>query len=430
MYFRKKGWHMVGIPAGSSVSNEISNKKESIHWLFTLDQRESFANSEIQDVSINSELWNRLSYTETVIEQTGLWVYYNPMYDYSDIIIDQSFVDTDISNSSYTIGQPRYIRLVEDISFTVGQYQYFNIKSDHVTFDGSGFTINIAMSGDNIKAVGVFRNGDSSDHDKTGTGYSNITIKNLNVNVKYGYFSNYEGSLCQNYFGKNARNILIDNCHIYGKIVGSNANTSIQHIGGLVGGYCCNNYNGKGQGISVNMTILNCSSNVTLHGNNTYCSLLVGSYSARYGGTLTIKNCFTTGTCRSQGTQFGGLLGYGSAMHNGRINIENCYTLNNIPKYSGGLFARIVVNPNSTSSDHTFGFVSVKNCYTLGHIICPGGTSSGTTGNREGGAIWPVNNNYEPYADASSIIGFYHADTNWSDASAQLLLSDKSKFVD
>ena len=60
MHFRKKGWHLVGIPAGSSVSQEISNRKGSIHWLLSLDQTDAFPNSEYGDVTVNDNSWNRL----------------------------------------------------------------------------------------------------------------------------------------------------------------------------------------------------------------------------------------------------------------------------------------------------------------------------------------------------------------------------------
>ena len=35
------------------------------------------------------------------------------------------------------------------------------------------------MRSDNVKVSGIFKNGHESDHNITGTGYSNITIKNL-----------------------------------------------------------------------------------------------------------------------------------------------------------------------------------------------------------------------------------------------------------
>ena len=136
MHFRKKGWHLVGIPAGSSVSQEISNRKGSIHWLLSLDQTDAFPNSEYGDVTVNDNSWNRLYYTDLVAKQTGLWIYYNPRYDSAELLIDQNFIDNDLSNNPYVISESKYIRLVENIELNVGQYQYFDIKSDHVTFDG------------------------------------------------------------------------------------------------------------------------------------------------------------------------------------------------------------------------------------------------------------------------------------------------------
>ena len=74
MYFRNTGWHFVGIPAGRSVSEEISNHKSSIHWLLTLDQKYNFQNfpyKELEDNSYNREdynvndnSWNRIDYFE------------------------------------------------------------------------------------------------------------------------------------------------------------------------------------------------------------------------------------------------------------------------------------------------------------------------------------------------------------------------------
>ena len=407
MHFRKKGWHLVGIPAGSSVSQEISNRKESIHWLLSLDQTDAFPNSEYGDVTVNDNSWNRLYYTDLVAKQTGLWIYYNPLYDSAELLIDQNFIDNDLSNNPYVISESKYIRLTESIELNVGQYQYFDIKSDHVTFDGDNNTITINMRDDNVLVNGLFKNGDSSDHNITGTGYSNITIKNLTINVVNGHYEDYQGVLGQYYFGKNGRNNLIENCHVSGKVVpdingvDGGSNSYIDYFGGMIGARSCNNYYGQGQGKAVNLTLLNCSSSVCIYGRNKYCSGLVGPYAARYGGSLCIKNCFSSGSGYTYSGYYGGLLGSNSGTNNGRITIEDSYTTHNIGRYSGGLLSHTIVNPNTVSSTHRFGRVSVKNSYSLGYINVPGGTDPAETNNYQGGPLWPINNLYEPYSDAS-----------------------------
>ena len=126
MYFRSTGWHFVGIPAGRSVSEEISNHKSSIHWLLTLDQKYNFPNfpyKELEDNSynrenynINDNSWNRIGYYDKVSQQTGLWIYYNSQYDYTKRLnIDQSFVDVSLNNEYVTITEPTYIECTEDM---------------------------------------------------------------------------------------------------------------------------------------------------------------------------------------------------------------------------------------------------------------------------------------------------------------------------
>jgi hypothetical protein len=107
--------------------------------------------------------------------------------------------------------------LTSDITITANNY--FTFIQDHITFDGQGYTITI---NEVRNFTGLFKNGTGSN------AYSNITIKNLNIEINgVTTLAERAGFLGQRYFGKGGSNILIENCHVIGNI-------TTQYCGGII----------------------------------------------------------------------------------------------------------------------------------------------------------------------------------------------------
>ena len=138
-------------------------------------------------------------------------------------------MSTTYSGNPFTVSET-YIdlsqntQLTSDITITTNNYFVFG--QDGITFDGQGHTITIEST-----TNGLFRNGTGSN------AYSNITIKNVRINVSPDSFflSGNNGWLCQQYFGNNNddntnTNNIIENCS-------SNGNINSGWSGGIVGRY-------------------------------------------------------------------------------------------------------------------------------------------------------------------------------------------------
>lgn len=228
-------------------------------------------------------------------------------------------------------GNPVVVTLGADIILTEPTNSYFIIGGDYVTFDGNNHTITINSG---TSYPGLINNGSFV---YSVNGYSNITIKNIELSAPTDQLINTAGWIGQEGFGYNATNVTIDNCHSNTTIISTNG-------GGIVGR-------------SSSATINNCSSTGTIGSGG-------GGIAGRFFSGM-ISNCYSTGNI---GTNAGGIIGsfsIGTAI--------NCYSTGNIGFNGGGIMG-------TDAGNNGFGYIpgaTVTNCYSWGNI----------TGTRAGGIM-------------------------------------------
>jgi len=331
----------------------------------------------------------------------------------SSVVLNQSVLDGytwPITIQGGTIDNPVVVKITENIVLT-NVANYFIIGSEYVTFDGNNNTIII----DNVNSYpGLVQNGSFNG---AVNGYSNITIKNINVSVSV-LTTNliiYGGWIGQDMFGYNATNVTIDNCHSSGPQT-NNAG------GGIVGRYSP-------------ATVTNCSSTGAIQTNG---GGICGKF---FSGT--VVNCYSTGAI---GSSAGGIMGNfstGTAI--------NCYSTGNIGSYAGGIMGSdagkniapvtgITTTPGATATNcysrgnitgnYASGIMAQKsygtvtNCYSTGNIT--GTNARGIVGDQSSGTIAHC------YTFASTIMGASSTSTiidclasggPWSDIRASSVLT-------
>ena len=331
------------------------------------------------------------------------------------------------------IGGPVLLKLTADITLT-NVTDYITITGGDVTFDGDNYTITINTGG---SYPGLFRNGSPGG---INNGFSNITIKNINVSVPGSDALNIAGGwIGQDGFGFNATNVIIDNCHTdYQNAAVNNA------TGGIVGRYSpatVTNCSSKGPipsnaggicGKFFSGTVINCHSagNISASGGGITGSFCTGKAINCYstgnisnsgsgimgndagndgfgmGNYVTITNCYSRG---NMGTNASGIMG-----NKGKGNVTNCYSTGTAGTSSGG-----IIGGTGTAS------VTITNCYTIAGLAGYGVTgatiincvaNAGSWNDNDAnsvltgtdGTVWIGNGLWQPYTlapyVASSII--------------------------
>jgi hypothetical protein len=253
-----------------------------------------------------------------------------------------------------------------------GANGFFICGSSFLTFDGLNKIITISGV---TNYPGLIRNGTGGTN-----GFHTITVQNFSLNSTGTTLAG--GYLCQNYFGRNTKNIpefnpstnliLINNCSnsgvvnsvnsggVCGQYFGSNSVASITNCyntgtlslqtGGICGAFCCSTDG------TVSITSCYNTGNVIA-----YCGGIVGIYALTgYDnvGSLTITSCYNTGNISLEG---GGICG---PIARGIININKCFNLGNINgQYAGG-----ICGDDFNSNAYVSTPCSITNCYSLGAI--------------------------------------------------------------
>ena len=266
----------------------------------------------------------------------------------ASVVLNQTVLDGytwPITIQGGTIDNPVVVRITENIALT-NVANYFIIGSEYVTFDGNNNTIII----DNVNSYpGLIQNGSFNG---PVNGYSNITIKNINVSVSVltTTLIIYGGWIGQDMFGYNATNVTIDNCHSSGPQT-NNAG------GGIVGRYSP-------------ATVTNCSSTGAIHTNG---GGICGKF---FSGT--VVNCYSTGAI---GSSAGGIMGNfstGTAI--------NCYSTGNIGSYAGGIMGSDAgKNIAPVTGITTTPGATATNCYSRGNIT--GNYASGIMAQKSYGTV-------------------------------------------
>ena len=231
-------------------------------------------------------------------------------------------------------------------SSTGGTSGYFIVGSQYITFDGSGYAINIDGVTDYL---GFIRNGINS---ISVAGYANVIVKNFITNVTLGSGSTLADSagwLCQSYYGNNTAANFIQNCTNNGAVNGNNA--------GGIAGRAVAFFNGS-------VTFTNCINNGAISTDS--AGGIVGIAAGQVSQTLFLTNCTNTGEI--SGYRAGGLAGRSCGYQNGLCTITNCTNTGEI----SGIEAGGIIGPVS-------GSVYIENSINTGNV----------SGDKSGGIVGP-----------------------------------------
>jgi hypothetical protein len=295
---------------------------------------------------------------------SGSVEYSNNLTNWTPVTTGVQFPLT-ITNSSPSSINILTVKLTTDVTFTTsyGGLNQFICGTTYITFDGMGYTCTLNMiTGYN----GFIQNlsGPPSD----GSGFSNITVKNIKVLSSGSSLANSAGWVCCSNFGRSVTNVLVKNC---------SSNGTITSFGS--GGICGGNAGVKGV-----ITIENCFSTgiISGFGAGGICGQVAGGgFGVAFQGSANITNCYSTGAI--SGNSAGGICGYFAGQNYGRVILTQCYSNGAI----SGSNAGGICGSNTAESS---GSVSVTNSYSSssGYIS---DISRGIYGASSSGATDPSN---------------------------------------
>ncbi len=288
-----------------------------------------------------------------------------------------------ITISGGSSSSPVVVTFGDDLTFKNSTNYFFIIGSDYVTIDGGFNNVNI----NNVLGyLGLVQNGYTDLSAKLHDGFSNITIKNINIlsttSVLNADFSFAGGWVCQPFWATNATNCLVDNCSSNGPI---HANCG-GIVGGSSSGKVTNSYStgyigydplgpsrgnsGGIYGIGANKAIVeNCYSTGII---DFHCGGIIGENSF----SSTVTKCYSTGEIK--GEYAGGIIGTNpnnnGSSSSGNTTVTECFSTGNITSYGGG----------GIVGGSAVGTITINYCYSTGNI----------SGTRAGGIL---GDNYNIY---------------------------------
>ncbi len=214
------------------------------------------------------------------------------------------------SNSQITDTNRLIIEFDTDLNLT-SNLQFFYFTHTNTTFDGKGHIVTLTNCNN---YNGLFYNG-LFNYTSGNYGFDNVTIKNIGICVKRtdenysSFLSSGGGYVCQEGFGYNAINNLIENCFSTGPIDGDNS-------GGIAGAHIAYE-NG-------NVTIRNCYSIGVQDSYSRGKGGIVGSSAGNNNGTVTITDCFN-GTPNQVNINETGYFGYICGKYCENVIVSNCH---------------------------------------------------------------------------------------------------------
>jgi hypothetical protein len=263
----------------------------------------------------------------------------------SMMLTDASLNDSNLYTWPITIdggtaSSPVVITFGDNITLT-NVNNYFIIGSDYVTIDGNNKTVTISGVTGVTKYPGLIQNGTVS-----ANGYSNITVRNINITSNNSTLRDSYGWICQPYFCIGSSGInTISNCTNRGPISA--------YAGGIAGYAFAEASSGTN-------TITNCTNSGPVSVTN--AGGITGSSFAKLStGTNTITNCTNSGPVSV--TNAGGIAGsFFASTSTGTNTITNCTNsgtvTNNAGGIAGGAFAAFSSGTNK-----------IQNCYTISSVI-------------------------------------------------------------
>ena len=176
----------------------------------------------------------------------------------------------------------------------------------------------------------------------TGTGIISNCINNGDIN------NDFSAGICGIRTGQSGGNVIITNCTNNGTISGLNASGICGQQAGQNGGF---------------VTITNCINNGAINDSG---GGICGPFAGFTNGTVTITNSTNTGIIN--GFSAGGICGPFAGFTNGTVTISKCYNTTNITgNYAGGIAGPFFAY-------NTNNLCSIIDCYNIGSIA---GTTSG-----------------------------------------------------
>ena len=241
------------------------------------------------------------------------------------VIIVNTTTDT-TTNPILTVYFEKNLTITNDYLNINTSSKYFICGSEYITFDGKFNDVTII---DVNNHPGLIQNGTGDS-----VGYSNITVKNININSSgTSSLAEHTGWICQSYFGSQSINNKIENCS-------NSCDINVVGGGGICGSVLASN--------SGNCEITNCYNEgvVSGYGAGGICGSSAGSY-----GFCTLTNCYNIGDLSDEYTS--GICGgsAGGVYNIGSCTLTNCYTL---------------YGPFSVTSEHD-GF-SITNSYAANGV--------------------------------------------------------------
>lgn len=263
-----------------------------------------------------------------------------------------------------------YVYIVNNLTINSVK-QYFIVKTNNISFNGyynmiySTITINCTLYNGFIQnGSGIITESSilvNSQYNYNAiiltpslvvNGYNNINITNINIllndiNKNDQYLNNYQGYICQSFFGYNATDNTLNNCSVFGTT--SIYNTTKKWVGLISGVFSKFN------------TISNCST-------NSYIAYYSGGILGSYSACNVMTNCYTKGNISEYS---GGLIG---CFLMSSINISNCFWNGNMKtNYStGGGLIGCDVGYDTTNT------INISNCYVTGSINTNGAIIGGS----------------------------------------------------
>lgn len=280
-------------------------------------------------------------------------------------------------------------------AFRGGIIAYANVAAAATSFYGT-YNIKNCVNYANLygKNLGGIIANQSVSVANTATNYIYRSYTNVDSCVNYGNIHVTATTASGGILGQHSHSTKVTNCFNYGKISGYKS----MNVGGIVGG------NNNAATDSTRSLIADCVNygDFTLSLDNQTTNYYNGGIAGNLGANTTIKNCSNFGNIKSW-YEHGGIVGTISVAGDSIVgcvnygNIEGVYQIGGIVGYLTNVTAVV---------DGCANFGNVKSTSTLGGILS--GTTSGYSGQGEGGIAGYARGNFINCLNAGTVSGTTH----------------------
>jgi hypothetical protein len=382
-YFIKKEFgYDITIGASDDKTGNITWGGDWILESTGVDIKDIYFTPQIENYShllANGVIINFSSFTSIdVFSQSGI-MYWR---------VSGTFTSTPIYSPTVTLISDGSTECTINITTNITPEFIFICGSNHLTFNGNN---NVVTINGQSEFMGLVQNGFSSNSGIK----SNITIKNIILQVNSSTLAEYAGWIACQYFGFGSCSdgeptCLITNCssdgdlnYYCGGIVGANCTCKVTHCnssgnivygsGGIVGAYA-NGYNEETVDDRILKTIVENSYST---GNINDSGGIFGSYCNSYKNDsfCTASNCYSLAESIDENS--GGIYGANTNYQsNSTCTANYCFSIGTISNGSGGIFCAYC---NMQSKDDAL--CEANYCYSKGDISLNSGGIFGSNSN-------------------------------------------------